>query len=180
DEASQKLTDIHSGIDSTLMILQHRLKANQGRPAIQVHKEYGDLPPISCHPSQLNQVFMNLLANAIDALEETCVGHSYEALEANPPAIVIRTIPAGRPDQPTVTIEIQDNGPGIPQEAATKLFDPFFTTKPVGKGTGLGLSISYRIVTVQHQGKLSYRSDPEEGTTFVIDLPALIDDLPAA
>ncbi|MGK7926145.1 MAG: ATP-binding protein [Spirulina sp.] len=168
DESDLKIANLHDGMDSTLMILQHRLQANSTRPAIQVKKDYGDLPQIFCYAGQLNQVFMNLLANAIDALEESNEGRSYQEIEADPNVIQIQTR-VSRGDR--VTIAIQDNGSGIPDTLEAKLFNPFFTTKPVGKGTGLGLSISYRIITEKHGGKLYYDNKLERGTTFFIELP---------
>jgi len=162
--------NIHDGIDSSLMILQHRLKASSERPAIQVVKEYGNLPLIECYPGQLNQVFMNILVNAIDALEEK--GESS-------PQILIRTevktnpYPEHSTDQKPreVLIQIQDNGAGIPDEVRGKLFDYLFTTKPSGKGTGLGLYISHQIVTEKHGGKLYCSSELGQGTEFWIELP---------
>ena len=168
DEAGLKIVNVHDGIDSTLMILQHRLQAGPNHPAIQVNKDYGDIPQIACYPGQLNQVFMNILANAIDTLEESNDGRAYKDLEVNPNVIQIQT----RVTQPLgVVITIQDNGLGIPDPLRSQLFNPFFTTKPVGKGTGLGLSISYRIITEKHGGKLYCESTPGKGTKFVIELP---------
>jgi predicted ATPase/signal transduction histidine kinase/tRNA A-37 threonylcarbamoyl transferase component Bud32 len=176
DEAPEKAVDIHSGLESTLMILQHRLKANSNRPAIQAIKEYGDLPLVECYAGQLNQVFMNLLANAIDALEERAEGREQEAGEGNlqpeawnlDPVIRIRTelLNCDR-----VSIRIADNGPGIAETARSRLFDAFFTTKPEGKGTGLGLSISYQIVTEKHKGTLECVSTPGRGAEFIIQIP---------
>ncbi|MDJ0705995.1 MAG: ATP-binding protein [Leptolyngbyaceae cyanobacterium MO_188.B28] len=168
DEADLKIADVHEGIDSTLMIVQHRLKVSPNCPAIQVKKDYSDLPEIACYPGQLNQVFMNLLANAIDALEDNSRGRSFEDLEANPNIIQIQTRAAS---SQRIMIAIEDNGPGIPEEVRSKVFNPFFTTKPVGKGTGLGLSISYRIITETHGGKLYCETAPGQGTKFVIELP---------
>ncbi|MBF2026902.1 MAG: AAA family ATPase [Oscillatoriales cyanobacterium C42_A2020_001] len=166
DEGEKRTVDIHEGIETTLMILSHRLKASNQRPAIQIVKEYGPLPPIECYPGQLNQVFMNILANAIDALEESNQGKSYVELEQTPNIITIRT---GLEDN-CVRIQVSDNGPGIPEEIRQKLFTPFFTTKPEGKGTGLGLSISYEIITGKHNGTLECLSVPGQGTTFLIEL----------
>ncbi len=157
DEAEVKTVDIHEGIDSTLMILQNRLKAKGELADIDVIKEYGDLPQIECYPGQLNQVFMNILANAIDALEE---GSGEEDLK---PVIRICTERVGND---RIRVIIADNGPGIPSEKLQRLFDPFFTTKPVGKGTGLGLSISYQIVVDKHKGELQCLSIPGEGQRF--------------
>ena len=139
DQADFKPVDLHQGIDNTVMILQHRLKANAERPAIEVVREYGDLPLVECYAGQMNQVFMNLLANAIDALEEGNAGHSFSDIADKPNQIWIKTTKIG---EDSVQIAIADNGTGIPEKSRSHLFDPFFTTKPVGKGTGLGLSIS--------------------------------------
>jgi two-component system, NtrC family, sensor kinase len=182
DEADFKAVDIHEGIDNTLMILQARLKEKPNRPAIQVRSDYDKLPLVECYPGQLNQVLMNLLGNAIDALEERDKCRSWADLKAHPSQIriqtaLIRGVPSndGEDDieavQDWVAITIADNGPGIPPEIRTKLFDPFFTTKPVGKGTGLGLSISYQIVVERHGGRLFCYSEPGEGTQFVIQIP---------
>jgi two-component system, NtrC family, sensor kinase len=168
DEAELKWVNLYEGIDNTLMILQHRLKANSERPAIEVVKEYVDLPLVECCAGQLNQVFMNLLANAIDALEESNLGRSFQDIAANPNRIWIRTL---NPTPNQVQITIADNGCGIPENVRSRLFDPFFTTKQVGKGTGLGLSISYQVVTEKHRGKLWCDSTPSAGTKFVIELP---------
>lgn len=176
DEAEFKAVNIHEGIDSTLMILQSRLKAQQmrlkgceyARPAIEVVKTYGDLPLVECYAGQLNQVFMNVLSNAIDALDERDSQRDAAAMEQNPSVIRIRT-EVRNGDR--VVIAIADNGPGIPEAARQKLFDPFFTTKPVGKGTGMGLSISYQIITERHGGSLQCYSSTEEGTEFLIEIP---------
>ncbi|MEM1255393.1 MAG: GAF domain-containing protein [Cyanobacteria bacterium P01_H01_bin.21] len=165
DQAKSKLVDIHEGIDSTLLILRHRLKPYDNFPGIEVTKHYGDLPRVSCYPSQLNQVFMNLLANAIDVLEAPPLPHS--------PTITIYTRQIG-PNR--IQIRFTDNGPGIIAKIRNKLFDPFFTTKDVGKGTGLGLSISYQIITERHNGSLSCRSELGQGTSFVIEIPIQQDD----
>ncbi|MEB3360007.1 MAG: PAS domain S-box protein [Synechococcales bacterium] len=159
DEAEQKEVNIHEGIDSTLMILQNRLKTKGNQPDIQVIKEYGKLPLVDCYPGQLNQVFMNVLVNAIDVLES----------DASPsPEIQICTELLA---DDHILIKIADNGSGIPPEVQSRLFDPFFTTKPVGKGTGLGLSISYQIVVEKHRGQLSCFSTPGQGTEFHIKIP---------
>jgi signal transduction histidine kinase len=165
-----KLVDIHEGIDSTLMILQNRLKAKGPSCEIQVIKEYGTLPLVECYAGQLNQVFMNLISNAIDALEE----RRSETLTRSPKRscsdahIQICTEVQG---DNKVVIRIADNGAGMTQEVQQKLFNPFFTTKPMGKGTGLGLSISYQIVVERHCGKLQCFSVPGEGTEFIIEIP---------
>ncbi|MBD2681720.1 MULTISPECIES: PAS domain S-box protein [Nostoc] len=160
DEAEFKDVDIHEGIDSTLMILHNRLKAKPNHPEIAVIKEYGKLPLIECYPGQLNQVFMNLLANAIDSLEQSFSGEQGQ--------IRICTEVC---NSKWAIIRIIDNGLGISQEILPKLFDPFFTTKDVGKGTGLGLSISYQIVVNKHRGNLSCNSRPGQGAEFVIKIP---------
>lgn len=168
DEAEMKPVDIHEGIDSTLMILQHRLNAQSDRPAIQIIKQYDNLPPVECYASQLNQVFMNILSNAIDALETKCMDAQGTAVSLQPLIITIRTHQL-TPER--IAIQIHDNGPGIPENIQARLFDPFFTTKPVGKGTGLGLSISYQIVVEKHKGLLKCSSCPGEGTCFWIEIP---------
>jgi two-component system, NtrC family, sensor kinase len=165
DEADLKVTDIHEGIDSTLMILDYRLKAKPNRPTITVIKEYGDLPLIECYAGQLNQVFMNILANAIDALEE-----SYELQSSDDESLTIR-ICTEKTNSQQITIHIADNGPGITEAVLNRLFDPFYTTKPVGKGTGMGLSISYQIITERHSGSLKCISSPGQGAEFVIEIP---------
>ncbi|MFB2772207.1 ATP-binding protein [Pelatocladus sp. BLCC-F211] len=167
DEAELKAVDIHEGIESTLMILQHRLKANVQHPEIKIIKEYSQLPLVKCYPGQLNQVFMNLLANAIDALEESNQGRTFAEIASNPNIIHISTIKTDK----QVIISIADNGFGIPEAIRSNLFDPFFTTKPVGKGTGLGLSISYKIVTEKHHGRLFCDTTLGQGTKFVIEIP---------
>jgi two-component system NtrC family sensor kinase len=163
DEAAMKPVDIHEGINNSLMILEHRLRAQAERPEIQVIKDYGALPEIECYAGQLNQVFMNLLVNAIDALDEAA-----ETMPDLKPCIRISTTIV-KGDR--VAICIADNGFGIPEAIKPKLFNPFFTTKPVGKGTGMGLSISYQIVTQKHQGTLECHSTPGNGTKFVIEIP---------
>lgn len=164
DEAEFKAVDIHEGIDSTLMILQSRLKTKLD-PDIQIIKEYGTLPLVDCYPGQLNQVLMNILSNAIDAVEE---GRNSKLANAFSPSITIctRVIPSNR-----IAIQIADNGSGIDEQVRSRLFDPFFTTKTVGKGTGLGLSISYQIVTEKHKGRLVCQSALGQGATFIIEIP---------
>lgn len=170
DEADKKTVDIHSGIDSTLLILQHRLRLpatlkNAPGRIIEVIRQFRDLPSVLCYPGQLNQVFMNILNNAIDALEERAkTDHNFV------PRITIRTQQLN-PDQ--ILIGIADNGPGIPPEAQKRLFEPFYTTKPVGKGTGLGLSMSYSIIVEKHQGQLSCQSQMGQGTELMIILPLI-------
>ena len=167
DEADMKPVDIHEGIDSTLLILQHRLKEKSGHAAIKIIKEYGQLPLVTCFASQLNQVFMNILSNAIDALDDTITSNGQTG-QVQSPTIWIRTQLV---DSNTITIRIADNGPGMSAEVKKHLFDPFFTTKPVGKGTGLGLSISYSIVE-KHGGQLTVASEPGKGSEFLISIPA--------
>jgi PAS domain S-box-containing protein len=164
DEADKKPVDIHEGLENTLLILQHRLKQQAGDPAIQVIKEYGQLPLVNCYPGQLNQVFMNLLTNAIDAVEQ----RRNEASPIQNPKIRISTQVN---ELGYITIRIADNGAGMTEAVLSRLFDPFFTTKPIGKGTGLGLSISYQIVVEKHKGTLRCYSDLSKGTEFVITLP---------
>ncbi|MGV0108459.1 AAA family ATPase [Nostoc sp. DSM 114160] len=159
--------NLHEGIDSTLLILKHRLKANQQRPAIEVITNYGNLPQIECFPGQLNQVFMNIIANAIDALEESNIGRSFQEIQTNPNCITINTSLADS----VVKITIADNGKGISESVKQKIFDHLFTTKAVGKGTGLGLAIARQIVESTHGGKLSCNSVLGEGTEFVIEFP---------
>ncbi|MBD6617527.1 HAMP domain-containing protein [Komarekiella sp. 'clone 1'] len=162
DEAEFKTADLHEGIDSTLLILQHRLKSEGNRPKITVIKEYGEIPKIQCFAGQLNQVFMNILANAIDALEE-----AFQKGLCPEPIIRISSAQVNE----NAVIHIADNGIGIPEAIQSHLFDPFFTTKPVGKGTGMGLSISYQIITEKHGGSLRCISSPGQGTEFVIAIP---------
>ena len=161
DEADMKPVDIHEGIDSTLLILHNRLKANANYRGVEIIKEYGKLPLVDCYPSQLNQVFMNIISNGIDALETS---------EVKPPQPTIRIRTEMSDDGKTVIIRIADNGSGMPPDVLKRLFDPFFTTKPVGKGTGLGLSISYQIIE-KHHGILRCESELEKGAEFVIEIP---------
>ncbi|PZO39051.1 MAG: PAS domain-containing sensor histidine kinase [Pseudanabaena frigida] len=168
DEAEFKSTDIHSGINSTLMILQHRLKASSNYPEITVVKNYDTLPLVDCYPGQLNQVFMNILSNAIDALNEADEKRDLKNVKDNPKRIDIRTSIIG---SDWIQIAIADNGIGIPEDIKKRIFDPFFTTKPVGKGTGLGMSISYQIIVEKHGGKLECFSNLNQGTEFVIQIP---------
>ena len=166
DEAEMKPVDIHEGIESTLLILCNRLKLRLGHLEIQVTKEYGLLPKVECYAGQLNQVFMNILSNAIDALEQA-IAQQPEKMTRSP-EIWIRTEILERD---RVVIRIADNGPGMTEAVQRQLFDPFFTTKPVGEGTGLGLSISYQIVVEKHGGVLQCVSQPGEGTEFWIEIP---------
>ncbi|HIK05457.1 MAG TPA: GAF domain-containing protein [Trichormus sp. M33_DOE_039] len=168
DEAEMKAVNIHDGIDSTLLILQHRLKATAESPAITIIKEYSDIPLVECYAGQMNQVFMNVLSNAIDALED----HRRSQSELQKNQITIRTsIGELQGNTKSVVIRITDNGPGIPETLRTRICDPFFTTKPVGKGTGLGLSISYGIVVDKHGGLFKCDSQLGVGTEFWIEIP---------
>lgn len=168
DEAAVKSVDLHEGIESTLVILHNRLKLKPNATAVAVVKHYGSLPSIQCYPSQLNQVFMNLLSNALDALEDGLV--TGKLAGDHGPEVRITTRVVGD----RVEVAIADNGPGIPEAIQTKIFDAFFTTKPVNKGTGLGLSISHQIVTDLHGGRLRCHSQPGQGTELIIDLPLQI------
>jgi signal transduction histidine kinase len=159
--------NLHEGIDSTLLILKYRLKANEHRPAVEVIQDYGDIPAIDCFPGQLNQVFMNLLANAIDMFDELAQGQSFEELTAHPQVITICT----RQVDDHVQITIQDNGKGMNEALQAKIFDPTFTTKAVGKGTGLGLAIARQIVVEKHGGSLTVRSELGQGSQFLMSLP---------
>ncbi|MFB2917127.1 trifunctional serine/threonine-protein kinase/ATP-binding protein/sensor histidine kinase [Aerosakkonema funiforme] len=160
--------NIHDGIDSTILILKHRLKASDLHPAIEIIKEYGNLPQIQCFPGQLNQVFMNILGNAIDALEEANQGRSFAEIQASPNRITIRT--AIIPNN-CVMVRIADNGIGMTPEVKRQIFDHLFTTKAVGKGTGLGLAIAKSIVVEKHGGSIDCYSQPGKGTEFIIYLP---------
>jgi signal transduction histidine kinase len=168
DEADLKEVNLHEGIDNTLLILNNRLKAKPTRPEIKVIKNYGDLPLVECYVGQVNQVFMNFLANAIDAIEEHDQERTSDEITAHPGHVTITT--QCEADE-TVTIAIADTGKGMTPETRQKLFTPFFTTKPIGKGTGLGLSISYQIIVDKHAGKIICESELGAGTTFLITLP---------
>jgi signal transduction histidine kinase len=169
DNSAKVPFDIHEGIDSTILILKHRLKKLETYRAINIIKNYGDLPPVNCFPGQLNQVFMNLLANAIDALEESNHRRSVEEIKANPNKILIQT--ELTEDKHHIQIRIKDNGIGMCDEIKHKIFEHLFTTKAVGKGTGLGLSIARQIVVEKHGGTLKVNSALGEGTEFVIQMP---------
>ncbi|BAY25906.1 integral membrane sensor signal transduction histidine kinase [Calothrix sp. NIES-2100] len=162
DEAEFKTVDVHEGLESTLLILQSRLSAKPDFSGIEVIKDYSPLPLVECYPGQLNQVFMNILSNAIDALEDRKLPH-----KTNPTICIVTQALADK----AISIHISDNGSGMDETVQAKLFDPFFTTKPVGKGTGLGLSISYQIVASNHNGKLYCQSALEQGSEFVIEIP---------
>ncbi|HBR76276.1 MAG TPA: hybrid sensor histidine kinase/response regulator, partial [Cyanobacteria bacterium UBA11159] len=199
DEAQRKLTDIHEGIDSTLLLLHHRLKAKGKKPEIYAIKEYGDLPKVRCNAGQINQVFMNILVNAIDALEDkikksgmdnknieerrslsvaSCVllqerdsELKNQTCDLNLCPIPTIKIKTDVVDNNRITISISDNGLGMTEDVQRRLFDAFFTTKPVGSGTGLGLTISYQIIVEKHQGKLSFNSEFGRGSEFIIEIP---------
>lgn len=170
DEAEMKVVNIHEGIDSTLLILESRFKATSHRPAITIIKKYSEIPPVECFVGQLNQVFMNILNNAVDALEESVNSLSLveDKRQITNPQILIQTALS---EDKQVKICIADNGVGIPENILPRLFDPFFTTKPVGKGTGLGLSISYQIITEKHRGNLRCISSCGQGAEFIITIP---------
>ncbi|MCU0568373.1 MAG: hybrid sensor histidine kinase/response regulator [Oculatellaceae cyanobacterium Prado106] len=167
DSDEKQKFDLHEGIDSTLLILRHRLKANEKRSEIAVIKNYDAIPEIECFPGQLNQVFMNILANAIDMFDEMAQSQSLAELKTNPQQITIRT--ALLEDQ--VQICIRDNGKGMAADVQTKIFDHLFTTKGVGKGTGLGLAIARQIVVDKHNGSLEVQAELGHGTEFCIRLP---------
>jgi signal transduction histidine kinase len=168
DESEMKQVDIHDGIDSTLLILQHRLKSNADSANIVLVKEYGNLPLVECYAGQLNQVFMNVIGNAIDAFESDKVLDRKSVI----PEIKISTaVGQLHGNVPSAVIRISDSGPGISEAMRQRIFDPFFTTKPVGKGTGLGLSISYQIVVDKHGGVFKCSSQLGKGTEFTIEIP---------
>ncbi|MEG4034281.1 response regulator [Microcoleus sp. S36b_A4] len=168
DEADVKAVNIHEGIDSTLTILHHRLKSKPEHPEIEIIKNYGHIPPVECHAGQLNQVFMNIISNAIDALDESNQQRSFAEIKQHPNRIQISTKVI---HENWVAIHISDNGRGVCESLLPKLFDPFFTTKPIGKGTGLGLSISYQIIVEKHGGRLYCQPTEGKGIEFVIEIP---------
>lgn len=161
--------NIHEGLDSTILILKHRLKVNDQRPAIEVITQYDDIPKIECFAGQLNQVFMNILANAIDALEEANQGKTFKEIQANPNQIIIKTLV----DNNLVNIYITDNAKGMSEEVQARIFDHSFTTKEVGKGTGLGLAIAKQIIEEKHNGHIAVNSQLGQGTEFFITLPLI-------
>ncbi|MGB3512377.1 MAG: ATP-binding protein [Microcoleaceae cyanobacterium] len=169
DESRQKQVNIHEGIDSTLLILQSRLKPKVGYPEIQVVKEYDDLPLVECLAGQVNQVFMNIIANGIDALEMSWE-QSHSTFDNIQPCIKIQTKVINKD---WIAIYITDNGIGMPESVKNRIFDPFYTTKPVGKGTGLGLSLSYQIIVEKHSGKFYCNSVVGQGTEFALELPVV-------
>jgi signal transduction histidine kinase len=169
DEAELKPIDIHQGIEDTLLILGHRIKPqkNANSQRIQIVKQYGNLPLVNCYAGQLNQVFVNILVNAIDAIDEATSGQTSNIFDRQP-CISIQTQVI---DGNYVEIAIADNGSGIPEAIQQQIFNPFFTTKPVGKGTGMGMAISYQIITEKHKGRLTCVSKVDEGTEFIIQIP---------
>jgi len=160
--------NIHEGLDSTLLILKYRLKANEKHPKIEVVKNYADIPEIECYPGQINQVFMNLIANAIDAVEESNEGKTFKDIEKKPNRIAIRTELSE--DKQSILVRIADNGSGMPEEVRAQIFEQGFTTKGVGKGTGLGLAIARQIVEEKHGGTIACTSQSGKGTEFAIAL----------
>ncbi|NEQ99890.1 MAG: hybrid sensor histidine kinase/response regulator [Cyanothece sp. SIO2G6] len=162
-------TDLNDSLDSSLLMLKYRLKANTLRPAIEIVKQYSPLPAISCFPNQLNQVFINILANAIDVFDETAAQLSFKALESKSQVITLQT--KGLDDSQMIQVSISNNGIGMTPDTKAKVFDYLFTTKEVGKGTGLGLAIAHQIVTETHAGEITVESAPEQGTEFIIRLP---------
>lgn len=158
---------LEDGIESTLLLLQHRLKGTSQRPAIQIIKSYANLAPMLCFPGQLNQVFMNLFANAIDAIDEANQLRSFNEILANPNVIRVST----ELNTDVAVVRIQDNGIGMSEAVRQRIFDSAFTTKPIGKGTGLGLAIAHQIIVDRHQGRLFCESSPNSGTEFTIELP---------
>ncbi len=171
DQAELKVVDIHKGLDNTVLILQHRLKAQPYRPAIELIRDYGNIPKVKCFPSQLNQVFMNLLANGIEALEENIAVKSNTEVGSQQLMLKIITKAITLNDQPWIEISFEDNGIGISEQTQSKIFEPFFTTKAIGKGTGMGLAISYQIVNDKHNGSLECQSLVDRGTKFIIRIP---------
>jgi signal transduction histidine kinase len=186
DEAEMKEVDIHQGIESTLLMLEHRLRETESRPEITIIKDYSQLPLVECYAGELNQVLIHLLSNAIDVFEvpeiDTSLSKSGEKNNSQRHYLEVNLLskPIEYPEirittqvttAQTVKIAIADNGPGIPEAVRSRLFDPFFTTKPVGKGTGLGLSISYQIIVHKHHGKLTCHSNPGVGAEFVMEIP---------
>jgi signal transduction histidine kinase len=167
-EAHPELTNLHEGLETTLLILQPRLKATQFRPEISIQKHYSDIPAVECFPGEINQVFMNLIANAIDAIDERCEQFSFDQNQATPDTITLRT----EIQQDRVHIRVADSGIGLSEQVQSEVFKTFYTTKPVGKGTGLGLSISAQIVIDHHRGELTcYPLASDRGAEFRVELP---------
>ena len=175
NESDFKVVDIHNGLEAVLMILQNRISGSLDKPKVEVIKSYGEIPFVYCSPRQLNQVFLDILTNALDALENADQGRFGAGLEDQPRRIWLTTSVQQDPaSQQQILISIKDNGWGIPEEIKGRIFDPFFTTKPVGEGTGLGLSVSHQIITEIHKGTLSCHSRVGQGTEFRVTLPALM------
>ena len=168
DDVDAQPADIHIGLDATLTILGNRIKTTATRPEIKIVRDYGDLPSIVCFVGQLNQVFMNVLANAIDALEEANQGKTYEEIELTPNVITIQTAMMG---EHQVQIQIQDNGCGMSQATQERIFEQGFTTKEVDQGTGLGMAIAHQIIVEQHGGSIKVESELDQGSTFTILIP---------
>lgn len=166
DSSKKEPVNLHEGIDSTLLILHHRLKGKGNRPPIEVVKKYGDIPAVTCYPGQINQVFMNLIANAIDAIEEAGNIGCFSSKSKRKIEIHTEFL-----NSEFVMLRIADNGGGMTEEVKKKIFEPMFTTKPIGQGTGLGLSISRSIIEEKHGGKLICHSTITEGSEFIIHLP---------
>ncbi|NES03509.1 MAG: hypothetical protein F6K22_12035 [Okeania sp. SIO2F4] len=169
DTANKTEFNLHDGIESTLLILKYRLKGNEYRPAIEIIKEYGNIPPVKCYVGQLNQVFMNILANGIDALDESNGGKTFKEIEKEPNRITIGTELSE--DNKQVIVTIADNGTGMLEEVKARVFEQGFTTKGVGKGTGLGMAIAHQIVTEKHGGQITCNSKVGQGTIFTIVIP---------
>ncbi|MEH2000482.1 MAG: hybrid sensor histidine kinase/response regulator [Nostoc sp.] len=166
-ETGKKLANLHEGLESTLLILGHRFKVNGHYRAIKIIKQYGELPPVDCYPGEINQVFMNLICNALDAIEDIQKNQDFQESSKYTGVIRIQT----ESIEERVILRISDNGSGISEADRTKIFDAFYTTKAIGKGTGLGLSITHQIVVNNHRGKLTCHSTQGEGTEFMIELP---------
>jgi two-component system, NtrC family, sensor kinase len=169
DEADLQIIDLHDGIKSALLLLQHRFTEKVTRAAIHLHQNYSPLPKVECHAGQLNQVFMHLLSNAVDAIDDAWAKYPAPQTQdtLQPPSITITTESLGND---RISVTIQDSGLGIPETVRSRIFDPFFTTKPIGYGTGLGLSTSYQIIQVQHGGQL--RESRQNGyTQFIVEIP---------
>ncbi|MGL5058739.1 MAG: sensor histidine kinase, partial [Microcoleus sp.] len=168
DRSGWQLFDVSDGLENMLLLLQHRLPAQDGRRDIKVVKEYGNLPLVECYAGQLNQAFLNIINNAIDALDLSAKESEISENRQFKPLISIRTkvVEAGR-----IAIEIADNGMGMSEDIKARIFDPFFSTKPAGEGSGLGLAVSYEIVVQQHKGELQCFSEPGKGTEFRLEIP---------
>ncbi|MEM6500496.1 MAG: ATP-binding protein [Cyanobacteria bacterium P01_C01_bin.89] len=175
DDRDRQTTDIHELLDSAVLILNHRLKGNEYRGTIEVKRNYGDIPLIPCYPGPMNQVFMNLIGNAVDALDEYASLRSPRDLGSPPPLLITLSTKITTGDR--IEISIHDSGPGIPEKIKSLLFESFFTTKPAGKGTGLGLAIVQQVVKDRHQGSVAFASTPETGTTFTLTLPIFPEDI---